>query len=151
MKGLNRAYLIGNLGQEPELRTAASGAVVLKLSLATPNSRKVNDTWVDTPDWHRVTAFGSDAEFLARNAHKGDTLAVECAIRPNKWTDKDGVVRYDVSLIIDRIAWLGSRNRAQPVEPREHGEGREPGARRAAEPRRNEPPPVLDEAEEIPF
>ena len=104
MKGLNRAYLIGNLGQEPELRTSASGIPLLKLSLATPNARKVNEEWVDTPDWHRLTVFGNDAEYLARYAHKGDTLAVECAIRPNRWTDKDNVVHYEVNLIVERVA-----------------------------------------------
>lgn len=111
MKGLNRAYLIGHIGQEPEMHTSRGGQNVLKLSLATPNVRKVNEEWVDTPDWHRITVFGNDAEYLGKYAHKGDALAVECAIRPNKWTDKDNIVHHDVNLIVEKVAWLGSKNR----------------------------------------
>lgn len=117
MKGLNRAYLIGHVGHDPELRNTATGLPYLKVSMATPNARKINEEWVDTPDWHRLTAFGKDAEFLSRVAHKGDVLAVECAIRPNRWTDKDGQVRYDVSLIVERILWVQSKRSAETSRP----------------------------------
>lgn len=124
MKGLNRAYLIGHIGHDPEIRNTATGLPFLKLSMATPNARKINEEWVDTPDWHRLTAFGSDAEFLARVAHKGDVLAVECAIRPNRWTDKEGQVRYDVSLIVERILWVQNRRAGETVHATERKEDR---------------------------
>ena len=111
MRGLNKAFLIGNIGHEPDLRTAANGTPVLKLNVATPSARKVNDTWVDTPDWHRLTFFGKTAEYVARTAHKGDLIAVECVIRPSKWTDREQVTRYDVSLVVDRLLALHSRSR----------------------------------------
>ena len=111
MKGLNKAYLIGNIGQDPELRATASGKQVLKLSLATPHARKVGDEWQDQPDWHRITVFDQQAEFLARYARKGDMLAVECAIRPNKWTDQANVTRYEVSIVVDKVLWLNGRAR----------------------------------------
>ncbi|MDP2309719.1 MAG: single-stranded DNA-binding protein [Pseudomonadota bacterium] len=111
MKGLNKAYLIGNIGQDPELRTTANGKVLVKLSLATPNSRKVGDEWVETPDWHRLTGWEKTADFLATYARKGDVLAVECAIRPRKWTDKDNVVHYEIDLVIDRVLWLNGKHR----------------------------------------
>lgn len=111
MKGLNKAYLIGNLGQDPELRVTASGKSLLKLSLATPNARKVGEEWVETPDWHRLSFWGKDAEYVARYAKKGDLLAVECAIRQNKWTDKDNVVHYGVDLVVDRVLMIQGRNR----------------------------------------
>lgn len=112
MRGLNKAFLIGNIGHEPELRTAASGTAILKLNVATPSVRKVNDAYIDTPDWHRLTLFGKNAEYVARTAHKGDLIAVECTIRPSKWTDREQVTRYDVSLIVDRVLALHSRSRA---------------------------------------
>jgi single-stranded DNA-binding protein len=52
-------------------------------------------------------------------AHKGDVLAVECAIRPNRWTDKEGQVRYDVSLIVERILWVQSKRSAETSRPME--------------------------------
>lgn len=115
MKGLNRAYLIGHIGHDPELRTTQSGQSMLKISLATPRSQKVNDVWVEAPDWHRLTAFGQEAEFLAKYGQKGNMLAVECAIRPNRWTDKEGHSHWEVSLIIDRVLLLHGRNRVETV------------------------------------
>ncbi len=112
MRGLNKAFLIGHLGHEPELRVAPSGTAVLKINVATPASRKVNDAWIDAPDWHRLTIFGKTAEYVARTAHKGDLIAVECTVRPTRWTDRDKVTRYDVSLIVDRLLALHSRSRA---------------------------------------
>lgn len=112
MKGLNRAYLIGHVGHDPELRNTATGLPCLKLSLGTPNEQKVGEEWVNTPDWHHITAFGKDAEFLSRVASKGDILAVECVIRPNRWTDKESRIHYDVSLVVERILWVQSKRSA---------------------------------------
>lgn len=111
MKGLNKAYLIGNIGQDPELKTTASGKQLLKLSLATPHPRRVGDEWVDVPDWHRLTLFDKQAEFVGSYARKGDVLAVECSIRPNKWTDRENVVHYEVQLIVERVLWLNGKSR----------------------------------------
>lgn len=114
MKGLNRAFLIGHIGHEPELKTSASGQQVLKLSLATPSSRKVGDTWVDAPDWHRITLFGQEAEFISRHAHKGDTLGVECVLKPGRWCDADHVVHHTLDLVVERVLLLESRS--QPIQ-----------------------------------
>lgn len=129
MNGLNKVYLIGNLGHEPELRASGTGVPILKVSLATPGRRKVGDTWVDEPDWHRLTLFQRDAEYVARYAHKGDPLAVECALRPRKWSDKDGRTHYETDLVVERVCWLGSRRaalpEARPPAPTVEGEDRE--------------------------
>jgi single-stranded DNA-binding protein len=53
---------------------------------------------------------------LVRNAHKGDAMAVECVVRPSRWTDKEGQTRYDVNLYIERVLWI-SRKRAAAVAP----------------------------------
>ena len=147
MKGLNRAYLIGNIGQDPELRTTAAGKQLLKLSLATPHGRKVGEEWVETPDWHRLTLFGQQAEYVARYARKGDLLAVECAIRPNKWTDKENVVHFQVDLIVDRVLMLQGRNRPVPAQ----AEGDEPDASEASRPEVERRAPVRDDVDEVPF
>jgi single-strand DNA-binding protein len=116
MNGLNRAYFIGNLGRDPETRTTRNDSIVVSLTLATPHVRKDGEGWVDTPDWHRLTAFGKTAEMLLRNAHKGDTMAVECVVRPNRWTDKEGQPRYDVNLYVERVLWI-SRKRTAGAAP----------------------------------
>lgn len=121
MRGMNRVFLMGHIGHDPEPRTSPNGTVVLRLSLATPGGRKVNDTWVDAPDWHRLVAFGKDAEYLTRYARKGDSLAVECALRPNRWTDKNNQVHNEVNIVVEQVVWLQSRARpaaeAAPADP----------------------------------
>ena len=76
MNGMNRVILIGHIGSDPEVRSTASGKRVVRLSIATNNARKVDGSWVDSTDWHRVVAFDRTADFLGRFARKGDLLAV---------------------------------------------------------------------------
>lgn len=105
MQGLNKAYLIGTVGQDVELRALANGQPSCKVSLATPNMRRIGDDLIDVPDWHRLTAFDKNAEYLANYAKKGGSLAVECAIRPNKWTDRENITHHEVTLIVERVLW----------------------------------------------
>jgi single-strand DNA-binding protein len=106
MKGLNRAYLMGNVGQKPEVRVTATGQRVTKVSLATPFSEKIGDEWIEKPDWHRLTAYDDIADYLAKYADRGSMMAVECTIKPSKWVDEDNITHYEVNLIIDRVLWL---------------------------------------------
>ena len=115
MYGLNKAYFIGHLGRDPEPRTTPGGTTLVRLSLATPHARKDGENWVDTPDWHRLTAFGKTAESLLRNAHKGDMIAVESVVRPNRWTDKDGQAHYEVNLYVERVLWISQKRRQTSV------------------------------------
>ena len=112
MNGLNKAYFLGRLGAEPEIRVTSSGKKVAKLSLATSSRHKVNDEWVESADWHRITAWDRDAEYLERFAHKGDALCVECSVKPSRWTDQEGKAHYEVNLVIQRVHWLQSRSRS---------------------------------------
>ena len=109
MKGLNRVVLIGYIGHDPDVRHSQSGSQVVKISVATPNVKKVGEEWVDSPDWHRVTAFSLEADYLARFAKKGSSVALECFLKQNRWTDKEGRFHNDVEIVIDRVLWLGTR------------------------------------------
>jgi len=141
MVGLNKAFLIGRVGQDPEMKTSVSkGTPYCKLTLATPNHKKEGETWVDNPDWHRLTVFGPNAERVAKNVKKGDSLAVECSIRQGKWTDKDGQQRHETSLLVDRVLWTVPRAQRST----EFGSGRPPGQPEVFE----APAP---EGEQIPF
>jgi len=113
MNGMNRVILIGHVGQDPEVRSTASGKRVVRVSIATNNARKVDGAWVESTDWHRVTAFDRTADFLGRFARKGDLLAVDCALRPRKWEDASGKTQHDVSIVVERVAALHSRTRRE--------------------------------------
>ena len=108
MRGLNKAYLIGTIGADVEIRTSPGGATVARVSLSTPSVRSVDGEAVDVPDWHRLTAHGTEATYLADRGVKGSTLAVECVIRPNRWTDKDGHTHVDAALVVDRVLFLSA-------------------------------------------
>lgn len=123
MRGLNRAYLIGHIGHDPETRATATGTSVVKVSLATNYAKKVGNEYVEQVDWHRLTLFSKEADFVGRYAHKGDVLAVECTLKPNKWTDKQNVVHYTVELIVDRVLWLHGNRRGVVERPAESGTG----------------------------
>jgi len=118
---LNRAYLVGRLGRMPETRTAAGGEPVLSLSIATIRAMRQEDgTYVDVTDWHRVTVLGARAVLGCANIKRGDTIAVECELRPAKWTDKDGVTHYEMGLVLVRVMWVTRTRRLNvnsfPVE-----------------------------------
>lgn len=100
---MNRAYLLGTIGADVELRASLSGATLASVSLAVPNVRTVDGVSIDVPDWHRLTAHGDVALHLASVGRKGARLGVEATIRPVKWQDARGNVHRDLQLHIERV------------------------------------------------
>lgn len=110
---LNRVMLIGNLGQDPELRTLPDGGSVSNFSVAT------TETWVDKNDpsgqkreqteWHRITFFGRMAEILHEYGRKGGKVYIEGTLRTRKWTDKEGIERATTEIRGRDFTFLGSR------------------------------------------
>lgn len=108
MSAVNKVILVGNLGQDPETRTAGSGSTVATLSVATNERRKDGDNWVDHTEWHRVVCFGTLAENVARFCRKGRQVYVEGKLRTRKWQDKDGNDKYTTEILADNVVFLGS-------------------------------------------
>ena len=107
---VNKAILIGNLGQDPEMRTTGSGTTVANLRLATTDRRKDRDgNWTDHTEWHSVVVFGRTAENVARFCKKGKQLFIEGRIQTRKWQDKDGRDRWSTEIVADNVRFLSSR------------------------------------------
>jgi single-strand DNA-binding protein len=107
---VNKVILVGNLGRDPETRTAGTGTVVANLRLATTSRERDKDgNWSDHTEWHSVVAFGKVAENVARFLKKGRQIYVEGKIRTRKWQDKDGQDRYSTEVVADVIQFLGGR------------------------------------------
>jgi len=105
---VNKAILVGNLGQDPELRTTGGGTPVVNLRLATTDRRKDREgNWTDYTEWHTVAAFGRTAENVHRFCKKGKQLYVEGKIQTRKWQDRDGRDRYSTEIVADHIRFLG--------------------------------------------
>ncbi len=109
-EGMNRAILIGNLGQDPELRYTQNGQAVLKLRLATTESyvNKAGERQQRT-DWHTITLWGKRAEALNNILSKGRPICVEGRIQYRSWEDKDGNKRNSTEINATNVVLLGGR------------------------------------------
>ena len=120
-RSLNKVMLIGNLGQEPEVRSTASGTRVATLSLAT--SRKWNTPSgerQEKTEWHRVVLWNNRSSGLADLAEKymkkGDRIYVEGRIEYRTWEDREGNTRYSTEINAREVIMLGQRGGAVPSE-----------------------------------
>lgn len=112
---VNKVLLIGNLGQDPEIRTTTSGTAVGNLRLATSERRKDRDgNWGDHTEWHTVVCFGKTAENAGRFLKKGRQVYVEGRLQTRKWQDKDGRDRWSTEVVCDSLRFLGSKGGDQP-------------------------------------
>ncbi|HYN78191.1 MAG TPA: single-stranded DNA-binding protein [Lamprocystis sp. (in: g-proteobacteria)] len=102
-RGVNKVILIGNLGNEPDVRYMPSGDAVANVSIATSESWKDKNTGEtqERTEWHRVVFFGKIAEIVKQYLHKGSKIYVEGKLRTRKWQDKEGVERYSTEVIVD--------------------------------------------------
>lgn len=106
-RSLNRASLIGHVGQDPECRTTAGGTKMAKISLAT--SRKWKDKSgreSEKTEWHRVTFWDRMAEIVEQYVHKGDRLFVEGRLEYSQ-SEHEGVTRYFTDIIAQEMILLG--------------------------------------------
>jgi single-strand DNA-binding protein len=154
-RSLNKASLIGNVGQEPELRTTASGVRVANFSLAT--SRSWNGPSGDKQEkteWHKCVVWNSQrgtsgglVEVVEKYVHKGEKLYIEGRIEYRQYQDKDGQTRYVTEINVRDLLLLGGRGgsvdveggsgasaaRSRPAPARAAAAGRSPSASTPAE------------------
>ena len=103
MAGLNRAMIIGNVGNAPEIRTAADGRKVATFSLATSESWKDKETGEkkEATEWHRVVCFNQNiCGVIEQYVKKGSKLYVEGQMKTRKWTDNSGIERYTTEVVL---------------------------------------------------
>lgn len=107
---VNKAILIGNIGQDPELRTTGGGTQVCTLRLATSDREKVDGEWKDQTEWHAVVLFGKMAENAAKYLKKGSQVFIEGKNKTRKWKDKDGNDRYSHEIVASDMRFIGKRD-----------------------------------------
>ncbi|WP_136066454.1 single-stranded DNA-binding protein [Modicisalibacter radicis] len=110
-RGVNKVILIGNLGQDPEVRFTPSGTAVANLNLAT------TDTWTDRQsgqrqertEWHRVVLFNKLAEIAQQYLKKGGKVYIEGRLQTRKWQDQNGQDKYSTEIVANDMQMLDSR------------------------------------------
>lgn len=110
-RGINKVILVGNLGNDPEVRYSQAGAAITNISVAT------SETWKDKQsgqqqertEWHRIVFFNRLAEIAGEYLRKGSKVYVEGSLRTRKWQDKDGNDRYTTEIVANEMQMLDSR------------------------------------------
>lgn len=109
-RGINKTILVGNLGNDPEVKYSAGGKAVTRVSLATSSVRKDKDgNQVERTEWHRVVFFDKLAEIAGEYLKKGSQIYIEGSIRYDKFTDKEGIEKYSTDIIANELQMLGGR------------------------------------------
>ncbi len=111
MASVNKVILVGNLGQDPEVKYMPSGGAVTNISIAT------TDTWTDKSsgqkqertEWHRVVFFNRLAEIVGEYLRKGSQVYIEGNLRTRKWQDQNGQDKYTTEIVAREMQMLGSR------------------------------------------
>jgi single-strand DNA-binding protein len=105
-KSLNKVFLMGNVGQDPEVQESRNG-IVVSLSLATDESFKLNGVWQERTDWHSLVAFQRNAEIVRDYVQKGSKILVQGKIRTDSWDDQaTGERKYRTKVIVLELTLL---------------------------------------------
>lgn len=110
-RGVNKVILVGNLGNDPDMRYTAGGGAVANISIATAESWKDKNTGEqqERTEWHRVVFFGRLAEIVGEYLRKGSQVYVEGRLQTRKWTNKEGHAQYTTEIVANEMQMLGSR------------------------------------------
>ncbi|HDF2343714.1 TPA: single-stranded DNA-binding protein [Morganella morganii] len=170
-RGVNKVILIGNLGQDPEVRYMPNGGAVTNITLATSESWRDKQTgeMKEKTEWHRVVIFGKLAEIAGEYLKKGSQVYIEGSLQTRKWQDQSGQERYTTEVVVNiggSMQMLGGRSGGgdnmsqgggwgqpqQPQQSQQFSGGNNPRPAQqpaAAAPQSNEPP--MDFDDDIPF
>lgn len=131
MSGINKVFLIGHLGADPEVRYTTNGKAVARLRLATSENWSDKDGQKqERTEWHRVVAWGKLGELCGEYLRKGRQVFIEGRIQTRSWDDKDGQKKYTTEVVAQNVQFLGGarENGKSLGEQPTNGESIEAGA-----------------------
>ena len=161
-RGVNKVILVGNLGNDPEVKYTQGGMAITKVSLATTSVRKDKDgNQQEQTQWHRVTFFGKLGEIAGEYLKKGSQVYVEGEIRYDKYTGQDGVEKYSTDIVANEMQMLGGRSEGGGAaggggqrsggDYQQRGSGGDRQARPAPAQRRDPAPSKPASFDDVPF
>ena len=111
MAGINKVIIVGNLGNDPEIRTMPNGEAVANISVATSESWTDKNTGErrEVTEWHRIVLYRRLAEIAGQYLRKGSQVYVEGRLKTRKWQDNNGQDRYTTEIQGDNLQMLGGR------------------------------------------
>ena len=110
-RGINKVILIGNLGNDPDVRYSANGAAIANLSVATTDSWRDKNSGErqERTEWHRVVCFSRLGEIAGEYLRKGSKVYIEGRLQTRKWQDQNGQDRYTTEIVANDMQMLDSR------------------------------------------
>lgn len=111
MAGVNKVIIVGNLGNDPEVRYSNNGAAIANISVATSDSWKDKNTGErqERTEWHRIVMFNRLGEIAGEYLKKGSKVYIEGKLQTRKWQDQQGNDRYSTEIVADQMQMLDSR------------------------------------------
>ena len=111
-RGINKVILIGNLGNDPDVRYTSGGSPIANVSLATSDSWRDKETGdlQERTEWHRIVFFSRLAEIVSEYLRKGSKIYVEGRLQTRKWQDRDGNDRYTTEIVANEMQMLDGRS-----------------------------------------
>ncbi|NLA24680.1 MAG: single-stranded DNA-binding protein [Bacteroidales bacterium] len=114
---VNKVILIGRLGKDPVISHPQADVTRAEFTLATSESYKKDEQWIETTEWHNILAWRYQGVYVERNLRKGMLVYVEGKIRSRQYTDKNGIQRTFYEIVADNIQKLERTDRAQMEQP----------------------------------
>lgn len=156
-RGVNRVTILGNLGNDPEVKYTASGSAIANLTVATSESwnDKATGEKKEATEWHRVVLFGKLAEVAGEYLRKGSQVYIEGQLRTRKWTDNAGVEKYTTEIVVGMngvMQMIGGKQEANQQKQSGWGQPQQPKPQQQSKPApsgKYEPPMDFDDS--IPF
>lgn len=150
-RGVNKVILVGNLGNDPEVRYMPNGGAVANITLATSESWRDKQTGEqkEKTEWHRVVLFGKLAEVAGEYLRKGSQVYIEGKLTTRKWTDQAGVEKYTTEIHVNvggTMQMLGGKQDSSSKV----AQNRAPQQSWQQAPQRNDEPPMNFD-DDIPF
>ena len=103
MRGLNKLFIFGRLGNQPEKQQTSNGHVFTTLSIATERNIKNGDEFERVTDWHRITVWGKLANLCLKHLYVGCDIGVEGQLQVDSWVNKKGEKRSRVKIVAEHI------------------------------------------------
>ena len=156
-RGINKVILVGNLGNDPEVKYLPSGSAIANITLATSEEwrDKATGEKKESVEWHRVVLFGKLAEIAGEYLRKGSQVYIEGQLRTRKWTDNAGVEKYTTEIVVNvggTMQMLGGKQEGKPQQQNGWGHPKQPKPQQQSKPAPSgQSVPPMDFSDDIPF
>jgi single-strand DNA-binding protein len=143
-RGINKVILVGNLGQDPEIRPTSANEAACSFSIATSEvwKDKASGEAKEKTEWHRISSFGRLAEICGQYLIKGSKVYIEGKLRTRKWQDSAGIDKWTTEILLEEMQILsGGKPKEESQRLNDNGTQRSPMA----------PPPGSGFDDDIPF